>query len=130
MPAFARQFASAELAVGRGLRGVPRGCILAVCDLTDCRSVFEAILEIDPAERLYGDYTIGRYAFKLENVKVLRWPVGCKGSLGLWTPSLQLQALIDGQVAETTGPSWIEEAAKDPAQRQQPKGGPDANQES
>ena len=35
-------------------------------------------------EMLYGDWTPGRYAWQIENVKMLPEPIPCKGQQGLW----------------------------------------------
>ncbi len=36
-------------------------------------------------ELSFGDYTPGRYVWRLENVRLLPTPIPYKGSLGLWT---------------------------------------------
>ena len=36
------------------------------------------------AERDFGDWHIGRYAWRLENIEVLKNPVKLSGKQGLW----------------------------------------------
>lgn len=75
------------------------GHILATCELVDClkitsadRSFFAqfefALLEdgryICGNELVFGDYTPGRYAWILKNVKQLKKPIPAKGQQGLW----------------------------------------------
>lgn len=79
---------------------LPHGCVIAIADLVDCLKVVGraslkignekhavAILEngmrIIGNELLFGDYTIGRYAWQLENVRPIV-PVPAKGKQRLW----------------------------------------------
>ena len=80
-----------------GVRFFP-GCILTICNLTDCQQVVSlekengkpilATLEngetIEGDELFFGDYTPGRYAWKLENVQSLAEPIPAKGHQQLW----------------------------------------------
>lgn len=63
-------------------RSLPRGQVIAIVDLVDC---FEFDGTNDPPEPEYsfGDYTPGRYGWRLENVRRIE-PVTVKGALGLW----------------------------------------------
>lgn len=84
---------------------LPLGAIIAVCELTAVHRVpptprrfprgvgddhqyasYPVTLPPfqDDAERAFGDYTPGRYAWILEDVQRLDAPVECKGALGLW----------------------------------------------
>ena len=63
----------------------PMGCILATAELVDCIKITsENIATLTPDELVLGDYTLGRYAWKLENVKLLPEPIPAKGRQGLW----------------------------------------------
>lgn len=35
-------------------------------------------------EYICGEYSLGRYAWKLSNIKVLDKPIPAKGNLGIW----------------------------------------------
>ncbi len=61
------------------------GAVLATAELVDCIPITpEYIATLSPDELALGDYTPGRYAWKLANVKKLPEPVPTKGRQGLW----------------------------------------------
>lgn len=63
----------------------PMGYILATGELVDCiRITPEYVATLSPDELTLGDYTPGRYAWKLANVKRLPEPIPAKGRQGLW----------------------------------------------
>ena len=87
---------------GIGLPGdLPRGVILAVCELVDCLQVTEdnqgMFAEFD---RIAGDLSLGRYVWVLERVRPLRHPIPCRGAQGLWT----VPAEIAGQILDQLAP--------------------------
>lgn len=61
---------------------LPRGCVLATCTLVDV--VPTTKVQPDITEELFGDYTAGRFAWLLADVRQLLVPVPARGSLGLW----------------------------------------------
>jgi len=38
----------------------------------------------DPDEIKFGFYSIGRYAWRLENTEILAEPISARGQLGIW----------------------------------------------
>jgi hypothetical protein len=102
----------------RMVNHIPLGCILATCDLVDIvhippfhtrwiskfklyhldmypNEIYETgpddkIIPIPPndPELSFGDYTPGRYAWILDNVKIMKTPIEAKGRLGLWEVNL------------------------------------------
>lgn len=63
----------------------PMGYILATADLVDCIKITsEYISGLTSDELALGDYTLERYAWKLENVKMLSKPIQAKGRQGFW----------------------------------------------
>jgi hypothetical protein len=79
---------------------LPLGAVIAIADLTDClRVVGKVSLTIGNQKRIvtvlendmrvmgneleFGDYTIGRYAWLLENIQAIK-PVPAKGMQRLW----------------------------------------------
>jgi hypothetical protein len=62
---------------------LPLGAIVAVANLTGCDRITSTNPPQEP-ERTFGDYTPGRYAWRLDNIQPLRTPVPAKGALGLW----------------------------------------------
>lgn len=64
---------------------VPLGAILGYGELVDCHLMTpELIAKQTPQELLFGDWTPGRYAWEIANVKLLPEPVPYKGAQGLW----------------------------------------------
>lgn len=88
------------------LNSLPRGCIIARGELIDCipthfitqqvaahyryRVEWQGkefdFVKVDEAEReiAFGDYTPGRYAWLLADVRMLPEPISVRGALGLW----------------------------------------------
>ena len=74
---------------------LPTGCIVAVAELKDCwKSLDGKLIEAQPPgekrvrfaethELIFGDYTPGRYAWELANVRLIE-PIPAKGRQGLW----------------------------------------------
>ena len=59
------------------------GCVLCVADLVDI--VRTEVVEVCEQERAFGDYTPGRFAWKLEHIRVLgENEVAVAGHQGLW----------------------------------------------
>lgn len=79
----------------------PRGKVVAVCGLVDCLPIKiysigdSAIngtsypLPAEP-ERSFGDYSVGRFAWLLADIRALPTPIPAKGALGLWEYEGQL----------------------------------------
>lgn len=78
---------------------MPRGAIIAVCRLVGCPptptthpTIETGWTDEDTAEnwdlteqeRAFGDYSPGRFAWLLADVRALPEPIPCKGALGLW----------------------------------------------
>jgi hypothetical protein len=97
-------FRSALLAAGF-LRTLvlPRGAIVAVCNLVGIikTSAFEESRTqyydyprgwtLTEQERAFGDYSPGRYAWLLADIRALPEPILAKGALGLWEWEGELQ---------------------------------------
>ena len=81
-PAWAKEFAEE---MGLSLGSLPLGSIVCVCELTECRQTATLAPSLSEVECKWGDYSPERYAFRLENVRVLRDPVLARGALGLWS---------------------------------------------
>lgn len=77
---------------------LPMGAIVAVCELRDVRIIgvqlngvptisADDMLSLTPIlgnERAFGDYSAGRYAWLLADIRALPEPIPVKGALGLW----------------------------------------------
>jgi hypothetical protein len=87
---------------------LPRGAIVAVCILVDCRAApgylaagweyYDGrIWRLTEQERAFGDYSPGRYAWLLADVRPLPEPIPCKGALSLWELDTLTQLAIKRQ---------------------------------
>lgn len=76
---------------------LPTGCVIATCDLMDCKEILKDMppclptfyqgryMVPPPAPELhFGNYEAGRYGWLLENAKMLPEPIPAKGALSLW----------------------------------------------
>ena len=92
----AKDFARTEVALGRIPRRLPLGAVVCVVDLVDVRLAVEVALEVNAIERMYGDYAPGRWAWKLDNIRVMAEPFGVKGKQGLWNLPIPIESLQFG----------------------------------
>ena len=63
------------------------GNIICSCNLVDCIEMTDKFIEEvkkNKEEFICGVYKIGRYAWILEDIKVLENPIPAKGHLGIW----------------------------------------------
>jgi hypothetical protein len=63
------------------------GCIILKCKLIDCKYMTAEFIEKvkkNPNEYISGFYSVGRYAWILEDVEVLDTPIPAKGWFGIW----------------------------------------------
>lgn len=81
------------------LKDLPHGAVIATCNLVDVRYMLQGKLfryengaviaggEIPmpgEPELSFGDYTPGRFAWMLEDIKMLKSPIPAKGHQSLW----------------------------------------------
>ena len=64
------------------------GYIIAKCKLVDCIYMDEEFVkdmkQNHPIEYQCGEYSVGRYAWVLEDIEKLENPIPVKGHLGIW----------------------------------------------
>jgi hypothetical protein len=84
VPQYARTFALNEAAAGvlPSIDTLPLGAVVALAVVGDC--VPTESLEPTALERRYGDYTPGRWAWRLEDIVPLPEPVPARGYQGIW----------------------------------------------
>lgn len=92
-----------EILIDAGYLGtpeLPRGAIIAVCKVCACVStdaveddyfggprVLNGVMrlwKLTDQERAFGDYSPGRYAWLLADVRALPDPIPTRGAIGLW----------------------------------------------
>ncbi len=79
----------------RDPRGTLRtlGAVLGVVHLTGCYWT-ESLLCLDANERLLGNYSQGRWGWRLEEARALSRPVPCRGKQGLWDLPPDVEELV------------------------------------
>lgn len=81
-------FAEAGLNKARIFKELPRGAIIGMAQLVDCKLIDEEyhrfIKDLCPAEFAFGDFTIGRYAWRMEKPVLFKNPIPVSGKQGLW----------------------------------------------
>jgi len=64
---------------------LPHGQIIAICKLT---AIYQVTVinatNLSQQELAFGDFTPGRYAWHLENIRRLELPIPARGKQGLW----------------------------------------------
>lgn len=68
------------------LQMLPLGAVVAVVDLLDVLPTL-TITGVTERENAFGNFAPGRFAWKLENVRMLAAPIYTRGYQGLWDPS-------------------------------------------
>ena len=75
------------------------GACLAVVEVTGCVEITpEVYASHIAAERGAGDWTPGRFAWRLEGVRRLESPIACRGQLGLWRLPPDVLAQVEAQL--------------------------------
>lgn len=86
---------------------LPLGMVVAVVEVVDCvptpGDLFAgpgaiAALGVTPKEYAFGDYSPGRFIFRLANVRRLRDPVPCVGARMFWTLPADVEAAVRAQL--------------------------------
>jgi len=114
-PAYAKELAITDKTFNNALTGkteldlmiwpkLPFGAVIAVCTLADCVKITpQFVAGLTDQERAFGDYTLGRYAWKLKDVARLKTPIPAKGQQGLWKwDATEHQVTIDPWVVGDT----------------------------
>ncbi|MGB6296551.1 MAG: DNA N-6-adenine-methyltransferase [Rivularia sp. (in: cyanobacteria)] len=81
----------------------PHGCAIAVCDLVDCIEITpEFIAQQSQTEILCGNWQVGRYAWKLENIQPIAESFAVKGKQGLFNiPSTNFESYLKKKFTST-----------------------------
>jgi len=80
----ARHFAEIECALGRLPNRLPFGVLLCVVNLKECDYAEDIVQNISAIERLYGDYSPGRFAWITDNLRVFKEPIPYRGMQGIF----------------------------------------------
>lgn len=91
----------------RDLRTLPFGAVLAVGELTAVHRTED--LRVSAAEREFGNFTAGRYAWEIVDLQLLAEPIPARGAQGLWhweppaSRQVSVKMRIEGLVVEVEG---------------------------
>ena len=70
--------------LGAAESDVPRGAVVAIADLVNCIQMDAHFIEAQSdTERMCGDWSVGRWAWELENIRAIE-PISARGMQGLW----------------------------------------------
>lgn len=76
---------------------LPFGKVVAIAQLTDCIKMTQEFIDAQSEiEIACGDWQVGRYAWKLENVQPIE-PIECKGMQGLFDAPVEVKEMIKSQ---------------------------------
>ena len=67
--------------------GMPLGAIIGTVEIVDCVPVEMIRRQLSQEERSRGDFSNGRYAWRLENARILKRPIALRGWQGFWNLS-------------------------------------------
>jgi hypothetical protein len=90
-PRWAKEFAAEERLE---VIALPLGAIVCLAEIVECRQTETALDEISSEEEKWGDYSDGRFCFRLANVRKLSQPAYVKGALGLWHVPGDIEAQV------------------------------------
>lgn len=108
-PREALEFARMEAEVGRLPERLPLGAVVAVATLATVQPAMECVPSFSPEasiERLYGDYSPGRWGWVLRDVRALPEPIPASGGQGLWRPSDMLVRDVADALGEDPRTWW------------------------
>jgi len=78
---------------------LPLGAIVAVATVADCQPTDEVRRKVSVGEHQVGDWSPGRFCFKLERVVALPEPVAAAGLLGFWEVPPHIAEQVISQVS-------------------------------
>lgn len=63
---------------------LPLGAVLGTVTLTGCRPTSSLLPSLSAWERAFGDYSLGRYGWLMEDVQAFKEPIPARGMQQLW----------------------------------------------
>ena len=88
---------------------LPLGAVIAIADLVDCIEMTpEFISQQSETELKCGDWLLGRFAWKLANVRFLETPIPAQGQQGLWN----WRPIKEDEDEEPTSTKWRPQAGE------------------
>jgi len=93
-PKYARDFASTERTLGRGNVRLAFGAIIGKVELVNIYRTEEIAFKLSATERLYGDYSEGRFAWEISSPTLFAEPIPYRGQLSLFEVNLPEETSI------------------------------------
>lgn len=81
---------------------LPLGCVVAVVDLVGCHRTEDLVERITDCERLFGDWSPGRYGWELQQVRVPSITIPVRGRQGLFYLSAEQTAAVRANLVPAT----------------------------
>jgi hypothetical protein len=82
--AYPQEFRAQQLQDGVDSYWLKYGAVLCVVDVVDCLKTEDVRASLSARELLYGDYSTGRFAWKLDNIHVFPQPIALDGHQGIF----------------------------------------------
>ena len=71
------------------LDDLPHGFLLGTVEVYDCEVMTEELIaDVTDEEKVYGDWRLGRYAWRTRNSEVFKEPIPVSGQQGVWIYSV------------------------------------------
>jgi activating signal cointegrator 1 len=85
-----------------GWDDLPKGCAIALVELSDCITMTQAFIKEQPQTELdTGDWRVGRFAWKLHNIRRIVPPMPITGKQGLFNAEVSLPEKLEPILATT-----------------------------
>lgn len=93
---FARDVAERERELlKREPEQIPLGAIVAIARIGKICRTQDVVQMLSGQETRLGDYTWGRWAWQLDDIRALPEPIPCRGALGLWTLPRDIEIALE-----------------------------------
>ena len=80
---------------------LPYGAIIGMAELVDCKKIDQTyhdfVRDFCHSDYAFGNFTVGRYAWRMEKPVLFDAPIPAKGKQGLWEWEGELPELRKGQ---------------------------------
>ena len=99
----AMAFLRAQMAVGHFPKPLPFGAVVAIVRLVRMWPTVTIAPELSITERMFGDYSPGRWAWEMDTIRAMPEPFVCPGRQGLFEINIPDQLL---PISDAYPPNW------------------------
>lgn len=93
---------------------LPLGALLAIGEMVECWPTEDVPFAQESKERRLGDYTPGRYAFELSNMRAFPNPLPQRGYQQLWRCAIDLERAFAVETTPSPEPVTVPEKSEQP----------------